>query len=104
MINPVFLARVGKKNDMTPISKYSIVKAVAVAQIATVGFAAWFMLSNLHMSCVMSLRIGSLVALLHTINSVFLLAAILLERKWGLIAIPLLSWFIVATLVKLSIH
>jgi hypothetical protein len=89
---------------MTPISKYSIVRAVAVAQIATIGFAVWFMFNSLHMSCIMSLHIGSLVALLHTINSAFLLAAILFERKWGLIAIPLLSWFIVATLVKLSIH
>jgi hypothetical protein len=91
-------------DKMTPISKYSIVRAVAVAQIATIGFAAGFMLNSLHMSCVMSLRIGSLVVLLHTINSIFLLAAILFERKWGIIAIPLLSWFMVATLVKLSIH
>lgn len=89
---------------MTPISKFSIVRAVAVAQIATAGFALWFILNPQHMSCVMSARIGSLVVLLHTINSAFLLAAILFERKWGLIAIPLLSWFWVATLVKLSIH
>lgn len=89
---------------MTSISKFSIVRAVAVAQIATVGFAVWFILNTLHMSCIMSHRIGSLVVLLHTINSAFLLSAILFERKWGLIAIPLLSWFMVATLVKLSIH
>lgn len=89
---------------MTSIRKISIVRAVAVAQVATVGFAVWFMLNNHHMSCVMSARNGSLVVLLHTINSAFLLAAILFERKWSLLVFPLLSWFMVSIGAKLLIH
>jgi hypothetical protein len=60
------------------------VRVLAVAQIASVGFAVWFMFNSLRMSCSMSGSVGSAAPLAHTINSVLLLAAILFERRWRL--------------------
>jgi hypothetical protein len=84
--------------------KFSPVRATAIAQIATVAFAIWFMFNSLRMSCSMSGDVASCVLLVHTINSALFLAAILFERKWRLGAIPVISWFIVGSLVIMAVH
>ena len=89
---------------MTTTRRFSPVRLAAVAQIATVGFAVWFMCNSLRMSCTMSGSIGSLAVLAHTTNSVLLLGAILFERRWRLIAIPVFSWFVIGALVAMSVH
>jgi hypothetical protein len=84
--------------------KFSPARATAIAQSATIAFAIWFMFSSQHMSCSMSGDIASCVVLVHTINSALFLAAILFERKWMLVVIPVVSWFIVSVLVKMAVH
>jgi hypothetical protein len=84
--------------------QFSPARATAIAQIVTIAFAIWFMFNSLSMSCSMSGDIASCVLLVHTINSALFLAAILFERKWRLVAIPIMSWFIVSVLVKMSVH
>jgi len=84
--------------------KFSPARATAIAQIATIAFAIWFMVNSASMSCSMSGDIASCVLLVHTINSALFLAAILFERKWWLVAIPVISWFIVSTLVIMAVH
>jgi hypothetical protein len=84
--------------------KFSPVRATAISQIATVAFAIWFMFNSLRMSCSMSGDIASCVLLVHTINSALFLAAILFERKWRLVALPVVSWFIIGALVIMTVH
>jgi len=52
----------------------------------------------------MSGSVGAVAILAHTINSVLLLVAVLFERRWRLIFIPIVSWFVVTTLVAMSMH
>ena len=68
------------------------------------GFAVWFVFNSMRMSCYMSESVGLAVLLVHTINSVLLLAAFLFERRGRFVTIPLLSWFLIVMLVMMSSH
>ena len=92
------------QDQMQTKRTFSPVRAAIVTQLATVGFAAWFMCNSLRMSCSASGTIGSVAILVHTINCVLLLAAVLIERRWRLIAVPLLSWFLAGMLVAMFAH
>jgi len=84
--------------------KISLVRATTIAQSATIAFAIWFMANSLSMSCSMSGDIASCVLLVHSINSALFLTAILFERKWWLVPIPIVSWFIIGALVIMATH
>lgn len=92
------------KGDMKNGSTFSPVRVAIISQIATLGFAVWFMFNSLRMSCLMSGSFGEAVINAHTTTSILLLAAILYERRFKFIAIPALSWIAVGALVGMSIH
>lgn len=77
---------------------FSTFRVAAAIQVAPVGAAVWFMFKSRRMSCAESGAFGFFTLEVLTLTSGLLLAAILFERRWKLIGIPFLWWFVVGIL------
>lgn len=84
--------------------KFSPVRVMVGAQIASVGLAVWFMFFSTSMSCTASSGMGFTICLIQSVVSCILLMAVLMERKWALVVLPVGCWFMVLMLVFMSVH
>lgn len=84
--------------------RFSLFRVAAATQVASACLSVWFAFFSLKMSCSMSGAVGGSAIITHSLTSVLLLAAVLLERRWSLLPIPFVSWFVFTTLVAMSMH
>jgi len=84
--------------------KFSPVRVMLAAQVASVGLAFWFMFYSTSMSCAASCSMGSIICLIQSVNSGLLVVALVIERKWLLLVLPLAFWFVVCMIVFVSVH
>lgn len=92
-----------RTSNMTTKHKFSPVRVAVVAQIASLGFAVWFMFFSKSVACFEPRGVGCTVCLIQSVNSGLLVVAVVLERKWILLLFPLMSWVWVCVLVIMSI-
>lgn len=83
--------------------RFSPVRVMVAAQAATIAPAVWLVFSSANMTWIESGGIGSTILLVHSVNSLLLGVAALMERKWALLVLPVASWLFVCFLVGLSI-
>ena len=74
------------------------------AQIASVGLAVWFMFASKSVTSTASCSMGSGICLTQSVNSCLLVVALVVERKWLLLVLPLAFWYLVCVIVFESVH
>jgi len=91
-------------NAMGTRRKFAIVRVMLAVQNATVGLAFCFMFFSTSLSCTASCGMGSAICLIQSVNSCLLVVALVVERKWALLVLPVASWLLVCLLVVTSVH
>ena len=84
--------------------KFAIVRVMLAVQNATVGLAFCFMFFSTSLSCTASCGMGFAICLIQSVNSCLLVVALVVERKWALLVLPVASWLLVCLLVVASVH